>query len=261
MPGCKDGFQASVNADGRFVTGIDDEALGISNDRAEKLKEKRARLEKATGKDLSGLSPFWEEFLVEIYADKPRVFDLTNPMDDISYTMLVANRFVAPTKDDAFTPEFKDSQYFAYTEEGEAEEEITVHKKRDKALGELLAISENKEKMVLYGQYLEGIKYSDKFAPGTLYKMLRAYVQDKDIKKAQNFLDALSLSVEELQQKVIIDKALKQRLIVKVGVGSKKHSYQYGQIALGNTIEEVYKNLSQPDYARELLELKKELSL
>lgn len=259
MPGCRDGFQASVNIDGRFVTGIDDEAYGVGKEKAEKLKEKRLSLEKLTGKKLDALSPYWEEFIVEIYADNPKTFDLENAIDYISYNLLIANRFVAPTKDDAFTPAFKDAQYYAFTEEGEDEEELTVRKKRDRAIGALLAISENKEKMLLYGQYLEGVKYSEKFKPDTLFKMLRAYIDDKDVKKSSNFLAALDISVEEMQQKIIIDRALKQRLINKVGTGSKKQVYQYGQVTLGATLEEVYKNLSSPDFAPELVALQNEL--
>lgn len=259
MPGCRDGFQASVNIDGRFVTGIDDEAYGVTREKAEKLKEKRVNLEKLTGKKLDALSDYWETFLVEIYADSPKTYNLDNAVDYISYNLLIANRFVAPTKDDAFTAAYKDAQYYAFTEEGEADEELTVRKKRDKALSALLGISENKEKMLLYGQYLEGIKYSDKFSPDTLYKMLRTYIDDKDVKKSLNFLNALEISVEEMQQKIIVDRALKQRLISKVGTGSKKQVYQYGQVTLGSTLEEVYKNLSSPDFAPELMALQNEL--
>lgn len=166
---------------------------------------------------------------------------------------------LAPDKEAVSQIEYKEAAYYAYTEESEAAEEISTRKKRDKALSQLLEISENKAKMVLYGQYLEGIKYSEKLSEPSLYKMLRTYIEDKDIKNATNFLAALETPVEDIQQKIIVDKALKQRIINRSSIGGKKHVYQYGQITLGSTIEEVYTNLSLPDFAPELLSITKEL--
>lgn len=259
MPGTVDRFMADINVDGRRVTGIDDGGYGVDREKAEKLAEIRANLEKKTQQNLDVNSPFWEKFIIEIYADQPKVFNTELPYDDIAFKMLVANRFVAPSKADISNPSFRDAQYYAFTEEGEVEEEITLRKKRDRALVQLLDMSDNKEKMILYGQYLEGLKYHSKLLENTLYKMLRAYIDDKEMKNASNFLEAVKKSPEEIQQKIIVDKAIKQRLINRVGIGGKKSVYQFGNVTIGNTIEEVYKNLATPDFAPELMSLKKEL--
>jgi len=259
MPGCKDIFQAAVNLDGRYVTGLDEDAYSIKPEEREKIKSLRLSLEKRIGKDLKGNSNYWEDFRVTIDSDKPKIFNTENPLDVISLKVLVANKYVAPDKESVSNLDYKEAAYYAYTEESEAAEEIITRKKRDKALSQLLDISENKEKMVLYGQYLEGVKYSDKLSEPTLYKMLRAYIEDKEIKNAINFLDALETTVQEIQQKIIVDKALKQRIINRNSIGGKKYVYQYGQITVGSTIEEVYTNLALPDFAPELLSIKKEL--
>lgn len=259
MPGCKDIFQVAVNLDGRYITGIDEDAYGVKAEEREQLKSLRESLEKRTGKDLKGMSEFWEEFRITIDADKPKIFNTENPLDLISLKALVANKYVAPDKESVSKIEYKEAAYYAYTEESEAAEEITSRKKRDKALSQLLDISDNKEKMVLYGQYLEGLKYNDKLSEPSLYKMLRTYIEDKEIKNANNFLNVLSKPVEEIQQKIIVDKAMKQRIINRVSIGGKKYVYQYGQITLGSTVEEVYSNLSMPDFAPELISIKKEL--
>jgi len=260
MPGCKDRFQAALNADGRFLTGIDEEAYGIKPDEKEKVKATRLGLEKQTGKDLSGTSLFWQEFTVTIDSDNPKIFNTTNPIDAISLSLLRANKNIAPDKEAAFTPLYKDAQYYAYTTEGEDAEEVSTRKKRDKALGQLLSISEDKDRMLLYGQYLEGIQYSDKLSESTIYKMLRAFIESKEIKNALAFNTIFNKPVEELQQKILIDKALKQRLITKVSQGGKKHVYQYGQVTVGATLEDVYKNLSLPDFAPELMAIKSDLA-
>lgn len=245
MPGCKDEFQAYYDeSTGRYTTGLTDEySESISKN----------------GKDYSVGSDFWKSFKVVFDSDRPKVFNTEKLIDNISLKMLIANKYVAPDKEAIINPEYKDAQYFAYTEESEAKDEISASKKRALAVAKLLEISENKQKMLLYGQYLEGIKYSEKFKEDTLYKMLSVYINDKEINNTVNFLKALELSVEQIQQKIIVDKALKQRLIQKVNIGNKKQVYQFGNVTLGSTIEEVYTNLSAPDFAPELLTIKKEL--
>lgn len=259
MPGCVDVFSPAINDDGRFLTNLDEDALHVDLEHRDEILKKRQFLESKVGKDLSGTSDFWRTFNVIISSDKPKVFDTDNPMDYISLQVLFANKNVAPTKEDAYTPAYMGAQYYAYTEESEDAEEISSRKKRDKAVSHLLSISENKNKMLLYGQYLEGLKYNESLSTDTIYKMLRAYIESKDIKNASNYLAVIEKSVEELQIKNLIDRALKQRLISKTGVGNKKQVYQYGQVTVGTNIEEVYKNLASPDFAPELLAIKKEL--
>lgn len=245
MPGCKDTFVAGENFDGTHTTGLSE--------------EKVSNYSRILNKDFSATSPFWQNFSIVIYADKPKVFDTAKPLDDISLTVLIANGIVAPDKEAAYTPNYKDAQYYAYTEESENQEEISSRKKRDIAIGNLMSISEDKDRMILYGGYLEGIKYNEKLKVDTLYKMLRAYIEDKDIKNAQNFIDVFAKDVEEIQQKILVDKALKQRLIIQVSVGNKKRAYQYGQVTVGSTIDEVYRNMALPDFAPELMAIKAEL--
>lgn len=259
MPGCKDRFVASIDKNGRFLTGIDELSISVAPEDKDKVKATREQLEKQTGKDLGGTSPFWETFEAVIYADQPKMFNSENAMDIVALKMLLANGYVAPSEDAANTPTYRDAQYFAYTEEGENKQEASKIKKRDRAVVALLEISESKDKMLLYGQYLEGLKYQERLSSDTIYKMLRAYIDDKEIKNCETFVEALKKTPEELQQKVIIDKALKQRLISKVSIGGKKFVYQYGQVTIGNSLDEVYVNLTLPDFAPELRALQVEL--
>jgi hypothetical protein len=260
MPGCKDRFAVALNSDGRYITGIDEESYTVRTEDRPKMKAIRESLEKLTGKDLSGISPFWEEYYVVIESDKPRSFNTTNPMDQIAIKALIANGIVAPDKDAISNPAYLEAQYYAYTEETEDREEITKRKKRDGAISELLKIQESKDRLLLYGQYLEGLKYTNKLGPDTLYKMLRTYIEEKDIRNAEKFLVAIKLSPEELQQKVYVDRALKQRLISKTSLGGKRVAYQFGNTTLGSTLEEVYNNLGLPDFAPDLAAIIKELN-
>jgi hypothetical protein len=256
MPGTFDRFSAGINEDGRYATNLDEESITVAPEKKEEIKALRESLAKKINRDISGTSDFWKEFTVLIYSDKPKIFNTEIPQDIISYNMLVANKYIAPSKEAAETPEYKDSQYYAYTEEGEVSEEVNNRKLRDRAVVELLNISENKEKMLLYGQYLEGLKYSDKLKENDLYKLLRAYIEDKNIKNTVNFLSALKEPIEKLQVKAIIDRSIKQHLITRSNAGKKAQVYQYGKVTLGTSLEEVYQNLCLPDFAPELLSLK-----
>ena len=259
MPGCKDRFSVSENIDGRYLTNLDEESFTVPKEKKEEVKKLRESYQSLLGKDLTGSSDFWKDFQIVIDADNPKVFNTENPVDALSIHVLLANKYVAPSKEAAYTPEYRDAQYYAYTEDEEEAEEINLRKKRDTAIVELSKIMDNKDKMILYGQYLEGLKYHSKLGESTLYKMLRSYIEDKDIKNASNFINAIKKDVVELQQKIIIDKALKQRLIVKSHIGNKQYAYQYGNVTLGTTAEDVYRNLTLPEFAPELMNLKKEL--
>jgi hypothetical protein len=72
-------------------------------------------------------------------------------------------------------------------------------------------------------------------------------------------LDAVKQPIEKLQIKNIVDRAIKQRLITRSNAGKKAQVYQYGNVTLGTTLEEVYRNLALPDFASELISIEKSL--
>lgn len=243
MPGCFDSYQAGKTRDGKYIT-------GLTNEEVEALS--------TPSMDLSPNSDFWKSFMVTIVSDSPRVFNGANPIDYISYKLLVANNYVAPDKESLDDYTYANAAYYAYVQADEDAKEISSTKKKDKARSLLLDIADNKEKMLLYGQYLEGIKYDSKLHEPTIYKMLRQYI-DENVENVNLFLSLFDKSPQELQAKILIDKALKRKLIKKTQSGKGKHIYQYGQVTLGNTIEEVYRNLASVEFAPELSSIQKEL--
>lgn len=260
LPGTKEDLYAAENSDGRFITGIDEDSFLIkSNEDKLKVKDERLKLEGLTGKDLSGKSDFWRTFYVRIWSDKDLVLDLTIPIQKVAYYLLVSNLYIAPCKDDISLAKYKDANYYAFTQESEIKEVTGNRKTRDKAIAQLIEISDNKDKMVLTGQYLEGIKYDDKLGENALYAMLREYIEQKDLKFAKLFIKALTMTTEEIQRKMLIDKAFKRGLIKPVKVGPKKTSYQFGQVPLGSKVEEVYTNLNDVKFSNELLEIQNTL--
>jgi hypothetical protein len=260
MPSTGDFFHVAFEA-GRAITGIDEESYRINIlpeeereiAKAETLKL-RQNLEKLTGKDLSATSSFWEVFGVAISSDSDLVLNRANPLDVVRYHMLTANGYVAPDRESASLPEYRNSKYYCFVEKVVNDEEVSTQKIRDKARGELLKLSDNIDKMVLIGQYLEGDKYKQGMQPNTIYKMLSDYINSaQEPDNLKKFLKAMTTKIDELQFKIIVDRAIKKKSIVY-----KNKYYQRGQVTLGKTILDVYENLRKPEFSQELLTLQQE---
>lgn len=261
LPGCVEKLQVA-EYNGRYITGIDENGYEVNKitdsesrkKTKEEVKNLREYLEGLVNEDLSGTSKFWEDFAIVIPSDNSLTLNRNNPYDIIKYYALVANRYVAPSKRDASKPEFLNTKYYAFFEDVEKAEEVSVRKLRDKAKSKLIDIENDKDMMVLIGQYLEGFRYRKELKPDTLYEMLSIYIENKDLKNAERFLKAMLKPIEELRFKVNVDRAIKKKL-----VKFRDGFYYRGGTNLGKSIDDVYKNLSDPEFALEYQSIKEEL--
>jgi hypothetical protein len=262
MPRCFDRFSPALGRDGRFITGLDELALSVTNIQDDELREKKKKevkhlresLERLTGENLDGTSSFWEQFSVEIRSDVELVLNRSNPRDVIKYNLLVSNNYAAPSKEETGNPIYKDCKYFVFTAERDNKEKVSVRKLKDKARAELLKIADKQEYMLMLGQFLEGKKYTKSLEPDTLYTMLSDFIESKKENAVEKFLEAVNKDKKEIQFKLVVDKAIQARLI-KFNDGY----YQRGQVTLGKTHQEVYLNLSTPEFATEFISLRDEL--
>lgn len=263
MPKCVERLVAAPNRDGRFITGIDEQSLEIhtiqnSEARLEKEKEVKAlreSLERQTGYDLSATSDFWTTFSVDISSDADLTLNKSNPKDVIRYHLLIANNYVAPSKEEAGHPRYANAKYFAFTTEVENQDRVSTRKLKDKAKAALTKIEKKPETMALIGQYLEGNKYSNKLEPDVLYMMLSDFIEaDKKGENVNKFLSVIEKDIVELQFKVTIDKAIRSKIIK-----FRDKYYQRGQVTLGKTVDEVYNTLQSPEFAAEFESIANEL--
>lgn len=260
-PGCNEAF-AVAEYQGRYITGIDPDGYDVARikDPEERLKEKSDRkellewLESQLNRDLSATSPFWEDFKTTMSTDNALVLSKHRPIDVISFYAMVANGDIVPSKAQVSDPLYRNCKYYAHFQEQEISEDVSIQKKRDKARAKLAEISEDKDLIVLIGQYLEGPKYNKKLTSDTLYTMLSTYI-NKDKKQLAAFIKATTMPIADVQFKVNIDTAVK-RGIIKM---TNKY-YQRGETTFGKTLDEVYKTLSKPDYARDYLQITEELA-
>lgn len=262
MPKTGDFLSPAID-NGRAITGIDEESLDINripdpvarDKKKQEIASLRKSLENTLGKDLSATSSFWEGFGVAISSDSNLILNKSNALDVVRYHMLIANGYVAPDKDSTGHPRYRNAKYFCFVEDRANEEEVSTQMARDKARSELVTLSENDDKMVLIGQYLEGDKYKTGMKQKTLYKMLSDYINDqREPDNLKRFVKAVSTPIDELQFKIIIDRAIKKKVI-----RFKDGYYQRGQVTLGKNPLQVYDNLKKPEFANEFLSLKEEL--
>lgn len=258
MPSTGDFLQVAFEG-GRAITGIDEESFRVNSlpeDEREKVKAEilslRKNLEKLTGKDLSATSSFWDTFNVKISSDSDLVLNRANPMHVISYHALIANGYVAPDRESASLPDYRTAKYYCFVENIVKDEEVSTQMVRDKARAELLKLSENIDKMVLIGQYLEGDKYKPGMKPATLYKMLSNYI-DTDADNLKRFVKAVTAKIEDINFKIIVDRAVKKKAI-----SYKNGFYNIGGVTVGKTILDVFENLKKPEFSQELLILQQE---
>jgi len=262
MPRCMDRLSPALNIDGRYITGLDEDALEVNlikdpdlkQEKRKELKELRESLERQTSYDLSGNSPFWQTYTVDIPSDEDKTLNKLNPRDVIAYHVLTANGYVAPTQDKAGEPRYRDAKYFAFSTEVDNKDRVSTRKIKDQARAELFKISEKKDTMKTIGEYLEGPKYTKNLGTDTLYAMLSDYLDENKDDAVEKFLKACNKDMAELQFKIIVDKAVRTKIIKY-----KDKYYQRGQVTLGRTIEELYSNLSLPEFAAEYLSIKEEI--
>lgn len=265
MPKTFEYLQPGISPDGRYLTGFDEDSMAIRQlpdskrkEKYEKTKEFRESLQRLTGiPDLSGTSTYWETYGVKLSADSDLILNGQNPADLIKYCVLIANRFAAPDYNSSSQPEYNQTKFYLSTKEKVEAETVTAQKIKDNARSRLFEIAEDKERMVLIGQYLEGDVYKPNMSLNTLYKMLSDFIENmREVENRKKFVKAMDTPVEELQFKITVDRALKKKIIK-----NKDGYYQRGQVTLGRNPSEVLSNLRKPEFAHEFLSIKDELDL
>lgn len=265
MPRCFDILHAAPGFDGRFLTGLDEGSSLLNRiedskkreAKRQEIKELRESLESATGEDLTGKSSFWETFAVEMSTDKDLTLNRENPLDVVKYHMLIASQYVAPNFDDLGEPMFRNCKYYMFTEEVDTKVKAVDRKKFDKAKAALYNMSEDLDRMTTIGEFLEGQKYDKKGMNIEMsYNMLSDYIEDKkNPDNIERFIKAVAKKPDEIQIKIVVDRALRGRIITQLnGV------YSYGTSNLGKTATDIVNNLKKPEFAADYLAIKDEVS-
>lgn len=260
LPNTYEKIQPRLGKDGRWLTGLDEEAMHINaiKDSEERLAEKkrikelRESLEALTGYDLSGRSKFWDDFFVTVKTDRP--YDMSNPLEVIALNTLIASESVAPSLKETYNVKYNDARFYVSREHEDVSEKISKKKKYGEAIAKLLELIETPDKAVIIGKYL-GLAVNNNTPPDNIYDAFQTKI-DNDEKTGfiDKFNIALSKSPEDLSIALIMDEAFKYQVI-----RFRDGLYQRGNITLGRDKAEVLKFLTDIRNSGELLSIQEEV--
>lgn len=264
--GAKEYIPVGVGEDGKLITGLDENALDIlriedTTERKKKqasVKKEREDLERLLGRDLDINSEFWESFFVVL--DDELVLDSGNPMHRLIEIVLVANRKVAPSIEAIETDErYINCVFYIHREAEESSKAAKKALNKDKAVSKLVIISEeNPRKLLTLYSYLFGYTPNNDIDPDTAYLKIKELIEVTEVREQQKnikrVLDALDMKPEEISTKLILDKAIKKKIVT-----SRGNVYRRGDHVLGNDYEEALAYLLSVENSSELISLKKEV--
>lgn len=267
-PGAKDYITPGTAEDGKLITGLDENALAINNieDKALRTKRKaeikklREELEGLLGRELDLNSDFWSEFYL-VLEDGNELYPDTNPMHRLIMVFLVANKKVAPSLEDIYVEEseFSKCLFYFHREKEEQSKAATKQRAIDKVVGKLNVIAdENTKRLIGIYSYLFGYNPGGEVSPDAAYLKIKELLQIKDSEQLklnlERVTEAIDITPEKLNTKIILDKAIKKRVI-----SSKGNVYRRGDALLGDNYEEALEYLMSPENSAELVSLKKEV--
>lgn len=266
FPGTKKVFQVPVK-NGRFLTGFDEKAAYLSY-LPEKEREKETKRIKARCKELEALYPhfkicdcsleneFYNNMLIELEASNS-YFDSNNIMDEVKLSIIKtaakysSDSFVALNFEEAATSN-KDYLYFISDAELDVETEVTLKKKRNKAVALLDEIEDDSTQMRLIIKYLfKPSKQFDTLKSTSLYKKLDDFIQGivegEVTKEGKNnheiFTKVIKMDKSELIAKVVIKYAIYLNIIRQRP--DKEYFYTKTGHEFGKTPEEIYNFLTE----------------
>jgi len=256
-----------LGSDGKIKTGFDENALDIINIEDKKKREQvqaklikdRTELERLLGVELGPHSSFWDKFYV-VLSDEDMDLDPANPMDRVKERFLIANGYAAPSLEAIQDDEkYMNCIFYMYRETEETTKKVEKQKKRDKAKAKLYLLNEeNPNKLKIVASYVFGYNAQTDLSVEQAYDKLTDFIEEKNeiaqLKNIEAFLDAVEKAPEEMKTKLILDKAIRKRIVT-----SRGGIYRRGDTILGNSYEEAVDNLSSLEMNSELASLIKEV--
>jgi len=264
FPNCYDFIQPAKGKDGRWITGLDEDSFQINSikdskvreAKKEEIKSKRESLERLTGRDLSGLSNYWDTYLIGINTDKP--LDLSVAEDLIAYSVIIANNGAAPSlkesKEGAI--QHRTAKYYVAREHEDVADKVTKKKQYNEAVSKFMELINDPDRTLLVASYL-GLNIAENTPQNNRFDIIQTFLdRDETLGSVAKFMLALEKTPEELNLKMLFDKALKYKVIRYDG---KSGLYQRGNITFGNNPKKALETLSTPEMSGEVLSIQEEV--
>lgn len=234
----------------KFLTGYDLE-YGESKEKilADKkhpkfeLMKELDEIEKALGISLDGDQN--NDYLLNLriplcYKNSGEVrLNLAKPKDKFIYKALIASGYVAPSREELYTPRFTGTLwYFSQPKEDESSRQLVSKIKN--AIGAKLTVYEDNKPWLLAVNYKLGLNTSSELSKNILYIQLDDYktklTSKADVEKLQSIVE---IPLEDLEYSFIIEMANKLGIIVTTPDKSKTVEGTF----VGTSLDEVKSNL------------------
>lgn len=252
--------------DGKLITGIDENAYDIvklpepeRTAQIKKVKKEREELERLLGVSLTPESEFWTKFYVVIGDEQN--FDITNAKHRLLIHFLTANKYVAPSLEEAETnDDYSKSVFYLYRKEEETSKLAQKKKTRNRATARLDDLEADPSRLKTVAGYIFGYDPKSDLSAEEAYLKLEEYLNEAPEKekdeRVATFLATVAKTQEELMVKIILDKAINKHIIKQ-----RNGIYKRGDLVYGNSYEECIEFLADPGNSADLDSLVKEVSL
>lgn len=250
--------------DGKLITGFDETSIDVlsiedgkeRDELIKSIKKEKTELEKLLGVDLGYNSQYWKDFYFVL--NDEITLDPDNPRDRVIERFLVANHYVAPSEEAIFnSDEYANCVFYLHRETEVITKKAVKQLKKDKATSKLYMLKEeNVNTLKIVATFLLGFDTTD-LSPEVVYGKLSDFVNDPNDgdKNVEAFLVAISKKPEELQTKIILDVAVRKKIITTRG-----NVYRRGETVFGNSYDEALQYLSEIEHSTDLSSIKKEVS-
>lgn len=277
-PGTGVGLVPIKTQSGKYLTGLDEDSDQIKQMRrinpieAERLardaRERKQRLEDATGLDLSPKSDYYSGVYGVKYGtdevarkvklvDKENIFNFSIPQEEITYWWLIQySGYIAPSLMEWKDAKCKNTVQF-YVENADAEAEV-VYKKNTSAVNAVQTLSKMGIEVRRKVAKLCGLQVSEDDNELTIYNKLYEMINEGSVKsvryKGQDsvtlFNNIASLSLPIIEVRYLMDQAIDMRIyVLRNGV-----VYE-GNNMTASTREELEERLVSPSGMQERLAL------
>jgi hypothetical protein len=262
--GAKEYATPKTGKDGKIITGVDENAFSIISLKEENVKKKskevkdeRESLERLLNVDLTPGSEFWTKFYITL--EDERILDVNNPLDRLHEKFLLANKYVAPSRESIESdPEFYNCMFYIHRDVEETTKKARLQRNKDKASTALYNLSEDQpNKLQLVSAFIFGYEPQE-VSVDEAYIKLKEFIEVPDEKERQKNIETLmsvvSKTPEQLTTKKIFDKAIKKRYVT-----GKGGIFKRGDEIYGNNYDEALEFLGLPENSSELISLKKQV--
>ena len=279
FPGTGVRIQPFKEPDGRYRTGLDENALYISKIKDEELrelertrvKELRLHLESKTGLDLSPKSEYYARMKETNYngakaeavrlMDGDNIYDLEDPYKAITYAWLRVHPMIASSYQAWLKGEYLPSTQFFVNDE-DIESAILYKKKTsiNKAIVELDKMSLEKRRKV--GRLL-GLPVTDNSKEESVYNILDNFLKQAEVGdgkyKGSNPVDLFNKFVE-MDPEILEAKHLVAELIKHSVLRYKKGRLFEGEVEVAKSEEDLVERLLTPKFQEDLIAYQEKLN-